>query len=279
MVSQQSIELELQLASEIRIDKNGIGTMSIRGSARVAGIAENSLRYAFKGAQQVRNKPRSEPSQTQSQQGFWGAQQKLGLNELLTQQGFNPTTFSKEGVPDVAVALIVKYYAYFAGVNCNDRSRQMDFVFGSIGSRVWMQDLTGWTKTGHQAKASLAEGLMLRDAAPWEQLIGKRFIVEACRITGWQWQWRVMGKFLKKYIYDRCGTEIQTYLDEVNPSNDKGHRSSKNHQHFNPEARDMLQEHVKVLETLMSVSINQAMFDKIVEAKFGGTQQMTVFDI
>lgn len=257
ILNRNAIELEFKLASEIRIGKDGIGTMSIRGAARVAGVAMQTLQRAFKGDSKNGGK----------------------LTELLTQQGFTPTTFSRNGVPDTAVAMIVKYYAYLAGERCNEQSKQMDFVFAAIGSRTWMQQLTGWTAKNHAAKASLTESLMLREAAPWERLISDSFILEACRITGWQWQWRVMGKFLKKHIYDRCGSEIQTYLDEVNPTDDKGTRSSRNHQHFNPEAREMLQEHVKVLETLMSVSINQSMFEKFVEAKFGGTQQMTVFDI
>jgi hypothetical protein len=73
MVPQQSIELELQLASEIRIDKNGIGTMSVRGTARVAGVDPKSLRYAFKGGE--RSKVKS--AELSTQQSFKGGERSI----------------------------------------------------------------------------------------------------------------------------------------------------------------------------------------------------------
>lgn len=150
--------------------------------------------------------------------------------------------------------------------------------FAAIGIRSFIHSQTGWTVRAQSAKVMLS-GLMLREPAPWERLCSNGFIGEACRLTGHQWNWKVMGKFLKKHIYDRCGSDVQVYLNEVNPADENGNRPNKNHQHFQPEARAMLQQHVKTVEDLMRVSVNAQMFEKLMGARFDGCNQMTVFDI
>jgi len=150
--------------------------------------------------------------------------------------------------------------------------------FAAIGIRSFIHSQTGWTVRAQSAKVMLS-GLMLREPASWERLCSNGFIGEACRLTGYQWNWKVMGKFLKKHIYDRCGSDVQVYLNEVNPVDEHGNRPSKNHQHFQPEARAMLQQHVKTVEDLMRVSVNAQMFEKLMGARFDGCNQMTVFDI
>jgi len=150
--------------------------------------------------------------------------------------------------------------------------------FAAIGIRSFIHSQTGWTPQSKSVK-TFAETMMLRIPATWECLCSESFISESCRLTGWQWQWKVMSKFLNKHIYDRCGTEVRAYLDEVNPIGEDGNRPNKNHQHFQPEARGVLQQHVKTVEDLMKVSVNLQMFEKLMNARFEGNNQMTVFDI
>jgi len=89
-------EFEQQIEKEIKVNADGKGFASIRGTARLAGVAISTLLEHF-------SKDRKKPS-------------KLG--EILTQQGFEVRGFSETGVPDIAVASIIKYYAWMNGERC-----------------------------------------------------------------------------------------------------------------------------------------------------------------
>jgi hypothetical protein len=115
-----------QIKSEFQIDLDGRITVSIRGAARLAGIADSSLIRAFKGAAQKASKL----SEFLAQNGFEGAAQKA---------------WAKQGIPDVALALILEYYAY----ECQPRYRtqlakKCCRAFHAIGIRAWIHQEAGW---------------------------------------------------------------------------------------------------------------------------------------
>ena len=117
-----------QIKNEIKINDDGKGTASIRGTARLAGVDDESVRKAV-------NSAASSPSKlsiTLIEQGFSAADQIL---------------WKVEGIPDLAVAAIVHYYAYEAGRYCNDQAKLICKAFNAIGVRAWMQKLTGWVKS------------------------------------------------------------------------------------------------------------------------------------
>lgn len=120
------IEVISQIKSEIQIDTEGKAFVSIRGAARLADVDEKSLRYSFQGAEQ-------KPSQ---------------LAVFLMQQGFDPaeqTRWSSIGVPDLALSLVLEYYAY----ECQERYRTQQAklccrAFRAIGIRTWIQKELNW---------------------------------------------------------------------------------------------------------------------------------------
>jgi AcrR family transcriptional regulator len=110
-----------QIKSEIIIDDNGVGKASIRATARLAGVSDMALHEAFKCKENL---------------------SKLAV--VLTNKGFDLQSFSLAGIPDLAVALIVEYYAFDAGKRCTEQARLVYRAFAGYGVRSWMQDITGW---------------------------------------------------------------------------------------------------------------------------------------
>lgn len=121
-----------QIQSEIEVDTTGRGKASIRTTARLAGVDDKSLRAAFVGAEQT-------PSQLATkliEQGFSGAEQ---------------ADWKTSGIPDIAIAIILEYYALDAGRYVKEQAKLAYKAFATIGIRTWMQRIKGWELQSEQA--------------------------------------------------------------------------------------------------------------------------------
>ncbi|MEM9450331.1 MAG: hypothetical protein AAGA75_17590 [Cyanobacteria bacterium P01_E01_bin.6] len=146
------------IRSEIQILSDGRGIASIRGAARLCAIDESGLRRHFKGAD-------LEPSK---------------LAATLMENGFKPADlelFSQNGIPDIAIAIILEYYAYDAGRYCTEQARKCCGAFRAIGVRSWMQQLTGWVHQPQNIDPILAQLKMLSEVRQ-EQLEQERRMQE-----------------------------------------------------------------------------------------------------
>jgi hypothetical protein len=111
-LTQQSIN---DIRTEIAIATDGKATISIKGLAKMLGVADTSI---IRGA----------------------AIQGKKLSETLARHGIDPSAFSREGIPDIAVALIASHFAYKA----NKKSKQAEAVcesFMAIGVRAWIKNV------------------------------------------------------------------------------------------------------------------------------------------
>lgn len=120
-----------QIKQEIFVDTSGRGKASIRATARLADVQDSSLRRAFLSA----------------------ALNPSPLAKILIQQGFTSAAledWSEQGIPDMAVAAILEYYAFDAGRYCKQQARLVCKAFNRVGVRAWMQEITGWIKTPMQ---------------------------------------------------------------------------------------------------------------------------------
>ncbi|WP_193200935.1 hypothetical protein [Nostoc sp. MG11] len=127
-----------QIKEEIEVDVTGKGKGSIKATARLAGVSDKAIGKALESA----NLEPSKLAQRLMQQGFESA----NLNEWRT-----------EGIPDIAIGIILHYYAYEAGRYCTKQAKLVCQAFGTIGVRAWMQDALGWTKpTQEHNKYSIA---------------------------------------------------------------------------------------------------------------------------
>jgi hypothetical protein len=240
-----------QIGAEISVNSDGVGTASIRGTARLADVAMQTLSRHFKGDSKTPSK----------------------LAEILIRYGFTPDSFSKSGIPDSAVALIVKYYAWMAGERCTDQAKEVDMVFGAIGARIWMQQVKGWTPAQKTVRL-LLEDMMSREALPLESHFSKDWIKNAERLTGWKWEYRVMGKFLKQHVYGLMPPEIREFLDDVNPMDGEGRRRNYNYQHFKDIATPALKTHIATVLDLMRASSSLPQFEALMQARFSGVYQL-----
>jgi hypothetical protein len=85
-----------RVKSEIRVSNDGKATVSISGAARLADVTQQALSKQFTDTTYKGSK----------------------LTQTLTQSGFdthNLEQFSTDGIPDVALSIILEYYAYDAG--------------------------------------------------------------------------------------------------------------------------------------------------------------------
>ena len=116
-----------QIKNEITVDAEGNGKASIRAVARLMDVDHVSLLTSFKSGEQNPSK----------------------LAEMLAEYGFDSgeqILWTETGIPDTAIAVIAKYYAYKAGRYCKKQAELVDTVFTAIGVRVWMQKQVGWEK-------------------------------------------------------------------------------------------------------------------------------------
>ncbi|NEZ64628.1 hypothetical protein D0962_17845 [Leptolyngbyaceae cyanobacterium CCMR0082] len=106
------------IADEITIrESDGVAIVSIRAAGRLAGRGENALRKHFEGAHLKQGK----------------------LTEMLANKGFDAahlSCFSESGVPDQALGVILKYYAYKAGRWCTARAEHACDQFQEMGIRA-----------------------------------------------------------------------------------------------------------------------------------------------
>jgi hypothetical protein len=68
---------------------------------------------------------------------------------ILAEHGFHPAELQEwktNGIPDIAIAIILDYYAHEAGRYCTKQARLVCKAFNTIGVRAWIQDILGWVK-------------------------------------------------------------------------------------------------------------------------------------
>ncbi|MGJ5627912.1 hypothetical protein [Nostoc sp. CALU 1950] len=121
------VEIIEQIKQEIQVNANGQGKASVRAAARLAGVDEKAIRSSLDSAE-------LKPSR---------------LAIILAEHGFHPAELREwktNGIPDIAIAIILDYYAHEAGRYCTKQARLVCKAFNTIGVRAWIQDILGWVK-------------------------------------------------------------------------------------------------------------------------------------
>ncbi|NEZ68274.1 hypothetical protein D0962_37040 [Leptolyngbyaceae cyanobacterium CCMR0082] len=107
------------IADEITIrESDGVAIVSIKAAARLAGKEPKSLRHHF---------------------DLGGKESSSKLVEMLAAKGFyrgESKSFSETGIPDQALGVILKYYAYKAGRWCTEQAEHACDQFQEIGIRA-----------------------------------------------------------------------------------------------------------------------------------------------
>ncbi|MBD2535363.1 hypothetical protein H6G97_40600 [Nostoc flagelliforme FACHB-838] len=95
-----------QISEEIEVDTNGQAKASIRATARLAGVSAVAI---LKTLDSVNLEP-SKLAQMPMDSGF---------------EAVNLTEWRTDGIPDIAIAIILEYYAYEAGRYCTKQANYL----------------------------------------------------------------------------------------------------------------------------------------------------------
>lgn len=221
-----------QIESEIRVDLHGKGTASIAGTARLSGVTPQNLSRAY-------NNPTSK------------------LFKFLASKGFDPTTFAETGVPDIAVALTVLYYAYKAGERCTKQAQVANEVFTSVGVRVWMQQVTGWQDpaTRRLTTEEVAQICLLPGGRDWKKRFDDDYYTELARLTGLQQFGKsrppLWGKLTDEWVYQMLPIGVR---EGVRDSRDEHGGWHKLHQFLSDDGLAIFERHMDSLLIVMKSS-------------------------
>lgn len=111
------IILPKEIKAEFKILFDGSSVTSIRGAARLAGVDHSVLSRHFAGGDFLTSK----------------------LAQKLIKHGFDPGDFF-EGIPKIALSIILEYYAFDAGTRCTEQAQLVYRAFASIGIKTWLQE-------------------------------------------------------------------------------------------------------------------------------------------
>ena len=99
------------IQSELKVNKQGKAFCSIRGAARLAGVDQSML------VQSLKTREGTNPSK---------------LATILINKGFKHEVFSETGITDIALAVILEYYAFHAGARCTQQAKNMLVAFNYL---------------------------------------------------------------------------------------------------------------------------------------------------
>ena len=130
------ITLNAEIKAEFTLNNDGSSTTTIRGAARVAGVDHSVLSRHFSGGDFSSSK----------------------LSQKLIASGFKPGDFF-QGITEIALAIILEYYAFDAGARCTEQARLVYKAFASVGIRAWLQLQLDYqpTTTNPTPESTLAE--------------------------------------------------------------------------------------------------------------------------
>lgn len=236
-IEKSTEDFEKEIAKEIKVDSEGKGVASIRATARLVGIAYSTLSYAL---------------------DISGQKKPSKLAQMLMGNGFNPVNFSDTGIPDIAVALIVKFYAWMNGDKCTEQAKSIDLLFTTIATRVWMQKVTGWKPTVTQESIEEFVAKQLPSVPNvWECRFPVEFWERLHRVYGLKRGDKGCAMFLNAYIYNFFPDEVLERLEEINPMRPEGFRNAKKHQHFDGIMLESLKKQIERVMMLLDMSTDK----------------------
>jgi len=128
-------EITSQINDEMTLDAEGKGSISMRGVARLAGVRVQTLskHFLIPSKENVAFVPSA-------------------LSKKLTARGFQHS--AGVSISDLALAVVLEYYAFDAGKRCTEQARQCVGVFAAMGIRTWVQSLKGYSQSLPQPQST-----------------------------------------------------------------------------------------------------------------------------
>lgn len=141
-----------------------------------------------------------------------------------------------------------------------EQSRILLGAFAEVGITALIDEATGYQKDKDEYQKLLAR-YIAKELQPWLKVFGDDYYSQIYRLKGWQWEryatdrknhpWAV-ANITNRIVYEKLPEGIIEALQELNPSNKKGNRSHRHHQHLSPEeGRVHLLKHLGAIVNIM----------------------------
>jgi len=247
----RAVDDGIEFFTEIETGESG---MSISGVARLCGVSKQAVSKLLKDLSTKAPSKWLEPFAGKALDLSIKSEKKGGKVQILR--------------ADVCAALIFHYA--FTG---NETAMFAMSKFASAGVNTWIQSITGWTQKAADTTRYLT-GVVLIEPKQWEMHFSDEWAAEASRLTGWSWNWSVMGTFINQAVYDWMPQEVREELEKVNPVGQSGKRPNKQHQHFSDEAKPILKAHITEVLTLMKASESVPAFHELMNRRWKGRYQL-----
>jgi hypothetical protein len=168
------------------------------------------------------------------------------LLKVLSDKGFLVVTKSSFEVQDILASLIIEFYATVKKVQ---QARETNRALRAIGLRTAIQQTTGWKKP--EVDYSL---FVLPTPMTWVKRFPDELYDEFSRLTGLTWDKKThqtphyFAKLTYLFVYKYLPREV---YDKIKASQGLIEQNIKVHQFLNEDALFMLNEHLKMVVTVL----------------------------
>ena len=219
------------LTKEFSVDPaTGQGFITRRGLARLCGVNHNG----------------------------WGRDGNIftsAIDEMLASQGLQ----QKEGgnIDDLTAAVVIQYYALYAGKRCTQQAQKSLMAFAAIGLRTFIQKTLDWKPPVTLTEKEIVALFVLPVAAPYSPKFEVEFYNQLSRLTGLKQQGHLRphywAQLTKELVYDYMPSGVYDEIKRWQRSTDPD-KKTKVHQYMSEVGSETLINHLKHLLILMSAA-------------------------
>jgi hypothetical protein len=145
-----------------------------------------------------------------------------------------------------------------------------------VGIIALVDEATGYQEVrARQELQRILEAYVRAEFRPWVRTFPDEFFREIYRLQKWDFRpgtskrTPYVGKLIRHYIYEQLPDGVLAELERMNPTNHKGQRSRKHHQHLTDgTGHPHLDRQIATVTTLMRIARDQQEFEDLFERAF-----------
>jgi hypothetical protein len=145
-----------------------------------------------------------------------------------------------------------------------------------VGIVALVDEATGYQDVRDRlALQAILDRFLRKELAAWAKRFPDDFYKELFRLREWQWQPLnvkrpgVVAHWTKDLVYERLAPSLLEKLEELNPSDGRGHRKARHHQWLSEEAgHPSLAQHLHAVTGLMRASTEWNDFYRLLQRAF-----------
>ncbi len=145
-----------------------------------------------------------------------------------------------------------------------------------VGIVALVDEATGYQEVrARQELQRILEAYVQAEFRPWVRRFPNDFFREIYRLQGWEFRPGTskrtpqVGKLIRHYVYEQLPECVLEELDKMNPTNDKGQRPRKHHQHLTEGTGNThLDRQISTVTTLMRIARDREEFEDLFERAF-----------